>query len=152
MIGVGRSARAAFGPAVLLALIVTAASGVHAAQKSASAEPSQALRDRVTKYWTARSQSNLVAAYPFYEPDFRAEYPLEQFLSSFQRLMRFRPQFRGIEGIALESSRKVATVKVQLRTQPEFLNGAPLDSVSEETWLQIDGVWYRQRESTTMSF
>ena len=106
-----------------------------------------ALRERVTQYWEARSKSNLVAAYPFYEPAFRAEYSLELFLSNFQRLLRFRPQFQGIQRVEIDRAAGNAKVGVALRVRPELLNGEVVDSVNEETWLLIEGVWYRKAEA-----
>jgi hypothetical protein len=149
-IRLNRFLRAVLCPAVLLTLTATA---IQARQTPRDpTESDTILGDRVTQYWTARSQANLVAAYPFYEPEFRAAYSLEQFLSSFQRLMRFRPQFTGIDRVAFEPGGSSAKVTVRLRTQPDVLDGAALDSLSEETWLRIEGVWYRQREATTMTF
>ena len=100
----------------------------------------------MTQYWEARSQSNLVAVYAFYEPAFRTEFPLELFLSNFQRLLRFRPQFLGIDRVLVEADGRTARVGVRLRIKPSELNGEPLDAPSEDIWLLIDGVWYRQRE------
>lgn len=105
------------------------------------------LRERVTGYWEARSKSNLVAAYAFYEPAFRTEFPLDLFLSNFQRLLRFRPQFLGIDRVLVEADGRTARVGVRLRIKPSELNGEPLDAPSEEIWLLMDGVWYRQREA-----
>lgn len=140
-----------FVPIVSHALTGRASARVDSTAGQQRAPDEQLLRDRVTKYWQARMQSNLIAAYPFYEPEFRAAYPVEQFVSSFQRLLRFRPQFQGIEGLRFEPDGRSAIVRVKLQTRPDALNGQVLDSVSEETWLLIDGVWYRQRESVMPS-
>jgi len=131
--------------ALLLGLVLlTAAPPLDA---PAAVRPDDAvLRDRVTSYWEARSKSNLVAAYAFYEPAFRTEFPLELFLSNFQRLLRFRPEFLGIDGVLVDADGRTARVGVRLRIKPSELNGEPLDAPSEDIWLLIDGVWYRQRE------
>ena len=106
----------------------------------------QALRDRVTAYWNARSRPDLAAAYPFYEPSFRAAYPLNEFLSEFQRLTRFRPVFEEIERIRVEPDGRTAVVHLRVRSRPDLLEGQELSSVSEEKWLLIDREWY-QREN-----
>jgi hypothetical protein len=134
---------------LLLALVVISSSHIRAGQ--ASGVPSVAsepeLRDRVDRYWNARSGANLVAAYPFYEPDFRASYPLEKFLSSFQRLLRFRPEYQGLASVRFEPDGRSAQVQVRLRTRPEALGGEVLDSLSEETWRLVGGIWYRKAEA-----
>jgi hypothetical protein len=137
------------GSAVVPVLVFTL--GLQGAQVPAAFQNSpgveQVLRARVTSYWEARSKSNLVAAHAFYEPAFRTEYPLDLFLSNFQRLLRFRPEFLGIDRITVEPDGRSAQVVVRLRVRPAELNGEVLDTPSPETWLLLDGVWYRQREA-----
>jgi hypothetical protein len=114
---------------------------------SAASPAEEALRARVTEYWQARTKLNLAASYAFYEPAFRKTYPQDQFLLTFRRLLRFAPQFQGIEAVELQPDGKSAKVKVKLRTTPDVLEGRELISVSEETWRLIDGTWWRQGES-----
>jgi hypothetical protein len=128
-------------------LLFAALAGAHCASGPPAAGTEKALRERVTQYWEARSETNLAAAYGYYEPEFREKYSQELFLSNFQRLLRFRPQFRGIESVQIQADGRTATVRVGLRTMPPELNGEVLDSINEETWLLIEGVWYRQREA-----
>jgi len=138
------------GGILLLGLVVATALGVAASAQNAAAqnapEREAALRERVTRYWQARNDFNLVAAYPYYEPEFRTAYPLEQFLSNFQRLLRFRPQFLGIDRVVIDAEGRSARVGVRLRFKPADLNGEALDSVTEDAWLLIGDVWYHARE------
>jgi hypothetical protein len=112
----------------------------------------KALRARVEAYWGARSRSNLLAAYPFYAPSFRAKYSSEAFLETFQRLLRFRPRFRGIERIHFQSDGPTATVSVKLSSRPEALMGEELVTVTNETWRLIDRVWWKEGEPLLPEF
>jgi hypothetical protein len=111
-----------------------------------------AVRDRVTAYWAERSRSNLLGAYPFYDPAFRAKYSADQFLDTFQRLLRFRPKFQGIERVDFEADGRAARVAVRLRTRPEVLLGEELDSITDETWRLADGVWCKEGEALLPAF
>ena len=105
----------------------------------------KAVRLRVEEYWKVRSTMNLGAVQPFYEPEFRSKYAPEVFARDFRRLNRFAPEFLGVESVAVDG--KKATVKVKLRTRPDVLQGQELISIVEETWLNVDGNWFRQAEA-----
>jgi hypothetical protein len=120
------------------------------ASTSVAAEPGssgQALRERVTAYWQARTRADLRGAYPFYEPAFRARYTSEAFARNFGRLNRFAPEFLGIVAVAIDARGTRARVKVKLRTTPAVLDGHELISVTEEVWLLQKGTWWKQEES-----
>ena len=112
----------------------------------------KALRARVEAYWGARSRLNLLAAYPYYAPSFRAKYSSEAFLGTFQRLLRFRPKFQGIERLHFEADGGTATVSVKLSTRPEALMGEELVTVTNETWLLVDRLWWKEGEALLPSF
>ena len=127
---------------------------VPAPAPSAPIDPAvdRAIRARVTSYWRARSRSNLLAAYPFYTPEFRKKYPQDQFLETFQRLLRFRPKFQDIERVLLEPDGRTARVSVRISTHPDALMGQELISIIDEVWRLIGGVWYRDGEALLPSF
>lgn len=127
---------------------------VPAPSPSAPNDPAvdKALRSRVTAYWRARSRSNLLAAYPFYTPEFRKKYSQDQFLETFQRLLRFRPKFQAIERVLLEPDGRTARASVRLSTHPDALMGEELVSIVDEGWRLIGGVWYRDGEALLPSF
>jgi hypothetical protein len=104
------------------------------------------LKARVEAYWAARMKLNLLAAYPFYDATFRAAYSEEKFLQNFQRLLRFRPEYLGIDRVTLTPSKTVAVVGVRLRTRPSELDGMELVSVSEEKWQKNGDTWFKQGE------
>jgi hypothetical protein len=133
---------------------VLAPSAPRPAAPSAPVDPSieKALSVRVQAYWGARSRSNLLAAYPYYAPSFRAKYSSDAFLETFQRLLRFRPKFRGIERLHFASGGRTATVSVKLSTRPEALMGEELVTVYNETWRLIDRVWWKDGEALLPSF
>jgi hypothetical protein len=116
-----------------------------AAVSSSAAE--KLIRERVEQYWKARATMNLQVVHSFYEPDFRAKYAPDVFARDFRRLNRFAPEYQGVEGVTFDASGKTATVKVKLRTTPDILQGQELISVIEETWLSVDGGWFKQSES-----
>ncbi len=135
-------------PATIAAVLLAAALCAEAQPaKGTSADPENALRQRVTSYWKTRMTQNLQAVQPFYEKAFRDKYSPEVFARDFRRLNRFSPEFLGIEKVSIESGGKKAIVKTKLRTKPAILEGKELVSLNEETWLLEDGVWVKQAEA-----
>jgi len=106
----------------------------------------RALRERVDAYWQARTNANLHAAYPYYEPAFRARYTADAFARNFRRLNRFAPEFQGIVSVTIDADHARAEVKVKLRTAPAVLDGRELISVTKEVWLLQDGTWWKEAE------
>ena len=131
----------------LLALAVLLVAGASAWAAPDRSAREKALRDRVTAYWQARTRTDLHAAYPFYEPAFRAQYSEDAFARNFRRLNRFAPEFLGIEGVAIDEEGPRAVVRIKLRSTPGVLDGQELLSVTEETWLLQDGTWWKQGEA-----
>jgi hypothetical protein len=112
----------------------------------------KALRGRVTAYWRARTKSDLLTAFTFYEPKFRSQYTPQEFLLKFQRLVRFKPVFVAIDRIRYEAGGSKAVAFIRLRTRPDVIPGQELESVTEETWMLLSGTWYRQAEPLLPSF
>ena len=112
----------------------------------------KALRQRVTAYWRARTKSDLLTAFTFYEPPFRRQYTPQEFLLKFQRLVRFKPEFLGIDRIRYETGGETASAFVRLRTYPDVLVNQELVSVTEENWLLVSGTWCKKGESLLPSF
>ena len=110
------------------------------------------LKSRVDAYWAARMKMNLSAAYAFYDPTFRAAYSEDKFLQNFQRLLRFRPEYMGIERVTLTPSKTVAVVGVRLKTKPAELDGMELVSVSDEKWQKTGDTWFKQGEPLMPDF
>jgi hypothetical protein len=104
------------------------------------------LKARVDAYWAARMKMNLALAYTFYDATFRAAYSEDKFLQNFQRLLRFRPEYLGIERVSLTPSKTVAVVGVRLKTRPAELDGMELVSVSDEKWQKTGDTWFKQGE------
>ena len=104
------------------------------------------LKARVDAYWAARMKMNLAAAYAFYDPTFRAAYSEDKFLQNFQRLLRFRPEYMGIDRVTMTPSKTVAVIGVRLKTKPAELDGMELVSVSEEKWQKTGDTWFKQGE------
>ena len=132
-------------PAADAARVAAPAPAPAAAATPADIDP--ALKARVEAYWAARMKLNLLAAYPFYDATFRAAYSEDQFLQNFQRLLRFRPEYLGIDTVTLTPSKTVAVLGIRLRTRPSELDGMELVSVSEEKWQKNGDTWYKQGES-----
>jgi hypothetical protein len=104
------------------------------------------LKARVEAYWAARMKMNLALAYTFYDATFRAAYSEEKFLQTFQRLLRFRPEYLGVDRVTLTPSKTVAVVGVRLKTKPAELEGMELVSVSDEKWQKTGDTWFKQGE------
>lgn len=103
------------------------------------------VKARATEYWKQRMALDLAKILPFYETSFRSSMTAEKFATDYRRLNRFNPQFLGIDGVRLDSPTK-ATVKVKLRTKVEALDGAELETSTEEVWVLEKGQWYKAGE------
>jgi hypothetical protein len=125
---------------------VAPAAALAATPATTPADIDPALKARVDAYWAARMKLNLLAAYPFYDATFRTAYSEDQFLQNFQRLLRFRPEYLGIDRVTLTASKTVAVVGVKLKTKPSELDGMELVSVSEEKWQKNGDTWFKQGE------
>jgi hypothetical protein len=112
----------------------------------------KALRGRITAYWRARMKSDLLTAFTFYEPQFRRQYTPQEFLLKFQRLVRFKPEFLGIDRIRYEPGGSKATADIRLRTRPDVVGGQEIVSVTEENWMLLSGTWCRKAEALLPSF
>jgi hypothetical protein len=112
----------------------------------------KALRGRVTAYWRARTKSDLLTAFTFYEPQFRRQYTPQEFLLKFHRLVRFKPEFLGIDRIRYEPDGSKAIAFIRLRTRPDVLLNQEIVSVTEETWLLLSGTWYKKGEALLPTF
>lgn len=121
-----------------------------AAAPAANVDP--ALKARVDAYWAARMAMNLAVAYTFYDSTFRAAYNEQQFLQNFQRLLRFRPEYLGIDKVSYAPSKTVATVTVKLRTRPAELDGMELVSTTDEKWQRTGDTWFKQGEPLLPDF
>jgi hypothetical protein len=112
----------------------------------------QTLRGRIQAYWRARSKSDLLAAYTFYEPAFRRQYNQQEFLLKFQRLLRFKPEFLGIDRIRFEAGGTTATAFIRLRTRPDVVLNEEIVSITEEHWVTESGTWWKKSEATLPAF
>jgi hypothetical protein len=112
----------------------------------------QALRSRLQEYWRARAKSDLLTAYNFYEPAFRRQYNPQEFLLKFHRLVRFKPEFLGIDRIRFEPGGTTATAFIRLRTRPDVVLNEEVVSVTEEHWLIESGTWWKKAEATLPVF
>jgi hypothetical protein len=107
----------------------------------------KALRARITAYWEARTKFDLLTAFTFYEPEFQRQYTPQEFLLKFHRLVRFKPQFLGIDRIRYETGGTNATAFIRLRTQPDVVLNQEVVTVTEEYWLLLSGTWCKKGES-----
>jgi hypothetical protein len=112
----------------------------------------QALRARIQEYWRARMKSDLLTAYNFYEPAFRRQYNAQEFLVKFQRLLRFKPEFLGIDRIRFEPGGTSATAFIRLRTRPDVILNEEIVTVTEESWTTEAGSWWKKAEATLPAF
>ena len=113
----------------------------------------ESLRERVTAYWEARTAGNLEEAHAYYEPDFREHYDAAEFATTFARLNRFAPRFRGIESVDVDESGERAKVGVRLdaSVSAEGLEAYRLDSTVDERWVLVDGAWWHAAEALAPS-
>jgi len=110
------------------------------------------LKERVDAYWQAILADDYSAAYPFLDPYFRAAVPLDQYLKLMGRI-----KYHSFSVGEVEIPDNTATVKTTIEASvPEFtVMGKTVKRDKAElsftdTWLFIDGDWYRQyvEEST----
>ena len=107
----------------------------------------KALRGRIAAYWRARAKSDLLTAFTFYEPQFRRQYTPQEFLLKFQRLVRFKPEFLGVDRIRYEPGGSKAAASIRLRTRPDVVGGQEIVSVTEENWMLLSGTWCKKGEA-----
>lgn len=125
---------------VLLALLLVGASGLQRSAVAASDEP---LRERVIRYWEARLQSDLLAAYQLHEPAFRRAVTFAAFSQG-----RGAAPALAYEILDERVDGDKAFVKVRHQTtikHPKFIKPVqPRWMETEEQWIRVEGVWYRK--------
>jgi len=124
----------------LLAVAAIAVAGL-GPSRAAEAGAEQALRERVTQYWTARVARS-PDVYRFYPgPEFGG--PIDStMIGEFGTL-----QFKGFEIQGVEIQREKATVRLDvdvLLERPAPAGTSRYTSHSAEVWNHICGTWYRQ--------
>jgi len=113
-----------------------------------SEESAADLRKRVAEFWQAMVNSNYPAAYAFYDPFYRAKVDQNRFASNLGRIHYASFQ---IEDVSIDAP--TANIKTKVRysigpfkapTTGETIVRAEQEVSVPETWVWVDGVWYRQ--------
>ena len=110
------------------------------------AEKEALLRQRVQEIWHAQANDDRETMYEYYDPFFRARVKKGFFGVKTVPIYYFNPAIES-----LEVRGNVATVRVRMEYEVRGYPGqlGPIDvprkqNVDHETWLFIDGTWYRQ--------
>jgi hypothetical protein len=102
---------------------------------------------RVEALWTARAANDYASIYDLLEPAYRAAVTREEFLARKARYLY--PSFK-VDWVEVEGSRARARVLFQQKlNDPTLYKLEPDDQRGIETWVQVDGQWFRAMERPT---
>ncbi len=124
---------------LLLSLLV----GCAVMQTQGSLDAAGRLRERASRYWDARINGDLMAAYTAHEPAFRRAVTLQTFAPSIgvSRVLAYE-----IVGVRIRG--ELGFVRVKMRVASPFALSAkqaePNWQEMEERWVRVDGEWYRK--------
>jgi hypothetical protein len=127
-------------------LLVSCATTTGQSGRSLSPETKEALlRERVMTMWNAQVKGDRATMYDLYDPFYRAKENKGAFVGTAVPLFYYNPEIKeiGVKG-------NVATVRVQMEyelrrymVRGREVSQAKQQVVTTETWLFIDGNWYR---------
>ncbi|MGB9496610.1 MAG: nuclear transport factor 2 family protein [Dissulfuribacterales bacterium] len=110
------------------------------------AEKEELLRQRVQEMWHAQANGDRATMYEYYDPFFRARVKKGSFADR-----EIPIHYYNVVIDSVEIKGNVATVRVSMEYEVKGLPGrlAPIDvprkaTIDHETWLFVDGNWYRQ--------
>lgn len=110
-----------------------------------------ALRKRAADFWGAMMRKDYNAAYAFYDPFFRSRVTAEGFVSKLGRV-----HYASYEIAEISVDGPVAKLQTKLRysigpfqsaTTGEIISRPEQETTIPETWLLVDGTWYREFNS-----
>ena len=109
----------------------------------------RAITARVKEWWTARERRDHQRMYDLFEPAYRKQVTLADFLKESAVRTKFDLGDIRIEGIVPESADRVR-VKVNMETRPPRL---PVGRVTaEDIWVRVSGRWYKVHENARLPF
>lgn len=108
-----------------------------------AAVANESLRERVIRYWEARMQGDLLAAYQLHEPAFRRAVTFVAFAQGrgATPTLAYEILDERVEGdVAWVNVNKQSTIKHPMLIRPV----PPRWTETEEQWIRVEGVWYRK--------
>lgn len=106
--------------------------------------PRKPLADAVDAFWRAMETRDQQAAYLAHDPFYRAKVAFPQYVSHWGPLVYHRHE---IKNLAIQGNEATATVLVKVSSEKAPGPRQPLppaDHTLRDTWLFIDGHWYRK--------
>jgi hypothetical protein len=108
------------------------------------------LAARAERYWKAREERDLIAAYPFYCSDYKKRVPLSEFVKQ-TRLARF--ELKNIKITEISRRGQLFDVTITYQFMAPMLTDRPLESRVTDVWTKdSDGLWCKQDEPATLPF
>jgi hypothetical protein len=105
------------------------------------------VRQRVEAFWQAMQDEEYAKVYDLFDPFFRARNSLERYLRTTGRIA-----YKGfnVESVDVEGPRAQVKTKIQVQIKPfrastgEKIERPEVETTIDETWLNIDGQWFRE--------
>jgi|SRR5882724_5068906 len=111
-----------------------------AAQETAKAEPDAGLKARGQAFWEARIKEDYAAQYGLLEPKVRRQLSLTNYIQAQGPLQYLEAR---IEGIQIDESKGVLTVRTLIRIRHPLLERQKQEVAVHEEWVKRQGEWYR---------
>lgn len=109
--------------------------------------PEDIVRGRVAAFWTAMAEGEYAKVYEMFDPFFRALNSKERYLATTGKIT-----YGGfeIESLTVDGPKADAKTKIRVSIKPfrastgETISRPETETSVDETWLLIDGTWYRE--------
>jgi hypothetical protein len=119
--------------------------------EAADKDGADVLRQRHAEFWAAMVRKDYNSAYAFYDPFFRSRVTAEGFVSRLGRVHYAAYEVTGlnVDGPVAEVQTKVrySIGPFQSATTGEIISRPEQETTVPETWLLVDGTWYREFNS-----
>lgn len=114
-----------------------------------SAKVERAIRARVGEWWAARENRDHSRMYALFEPAYRKQVSLSDFLKESAVRSRFDIADTRVEDVIPETPDRVR-VKIDIETRPPRLPRGRV--TAEDTWVRVSGRWYKVHQDITLPF
>ncbi|HWR59203.1 MAG TPA: hypothetical protein VN328_09975 [Thermodesulfovibrionales bacterium] len=127
-------------------LVSCAATAVKSEYSPGPAEKELLLRERVKMMWDAQSKGDRAAMFDLYDPFYRAKQSKEAFVKPTVTINYYDPEIAMVQ---IQGNVATVRVKVEYELKSFVARGRVISEpkkqvVNTETWLFVDGNWYRQ--------
>jgi len=120
-------------------LIIFAGCSIKDTVKNGSGE--EALRERVAMYWGHKIKEELDKSYVYEDPYYRNKVSMVNYIKEYNtRVVKWLSA--STQSVNIKDDTALVDVKLRVRVRPPQMKATEYDSLLQEKWVKVDGIWY----------